>query len=53
MKKICFLGGWGGGGFPYERGGDARRLASDFGEKHVFKKAKIPNRFKRGPSINA
>ena len=25
---------------------------SDFGEKHVFKKAKIPNRFKRGPSTN-
>ena len=48
-KRFFFSGG---GGFPYERGGDARRLASDFGEKHVFKKAKIPNRFKRGPSIN-
>ena len=56
MKKIFFRG-VGGGGFPYERGGDARRLAlgvkiSDFGEKNVFKKAKNPNRFKRDTSTN-
>ena len=27
MQKIFFLGGLGGGGFPYERGGVAHRLA--------------------------